>query len=560
VTDLLDEPTRARAERVLAERALRLDACRKHPAYFLMLVECVDPKTGERFVFDLLDREERAYFGLDGEPGGWHWQREELDSWLAHDRNLVYKARQIGLTWLAGGLALWNARFRPGTRNLVISINEDESKKVIARIWGMWQSAPEWIKEGVILTKPSRGGDPSQEIEFTHPDLRKTTILALPATAKAGHGEAAALVVLDEYARQEYAQAIWKATFPVIDGGGRVVVISTANGVGNPETGEGNNFYNLWTNSGTMGITAHFLPWSMHPDRDQEWYDTKANGLPPLDRAEQFPLNPEDGFINTGKCWFDLAAINWYANNWREQEHEPLYRLRFVEQLGRAKKIQTSSGEWRVMREPVKTHKYAIYADTATGRGSDFSAAYVIDLQNAQWVAWFHALIDPDQFATSLHYMGKWFNDALICPEMGGGYGEPVVIALRDGKRGRPPYRKLYRHGLLEDRGERKQVQAFGFPITNRTRPLIINQLEAWIRDKEIPWMDLELQSECRTFCVAKGLPSPRAQDGCNDDRVMAAAGSLEMFRQFGAHETRRRKRKKADWAQTLYPWEEARV
>lgn len=559
MTTVVDEAVYDEIEREQLRRQHRLNICEEHPAYFLMLVRCVDPKTGETFEFDLLDEEEREWFLLDGKPGGWYWQREELDSWLVHDRNLVYKARQIGLTWLAGGLCLWHALFRPGTRALVISINEDEAKKVIARIWGMWLSLPDWITERVTLTRPSRGGDPSQEIEFTHPDQRKGSILAMPATQKAGHGEAAALVILDEYARQDYASAIWKATFPVIDGGGRVIVISTANGVGNPETGEGNNFYNLWTDASSMGINAHFLPWNKHPDRDRTWYLTKANALKPIERAEQYPLNPEDGFINTGKCWFDLGAINWYTQQWREHERAPLYRMRFVEELGRAKMIKTDAGEWRIMREPMKGRKYAIFADVATGRGSDFSCAYVIDLVNAQWVAWYHGRLDPDEYATQLHYAGKWFNDAIIAPEMGGGYGEPVVIALRDGKRGRPPYRKLYRHGLQEDRAERKLQQAYGFPMTNRTRPQVINQLEAWLREHECPWADPELLSECRTFSVAKGLPSPRAQDGCNDDRVMSAAGSLELYRQFGRPQRRHRKRRQADsWQEATYPWEVA--
>jgi len=34
---------------------------------------------------------------------------------------------------------------------------------------------------------------------------------------------------------------------------------------------------------------------------------------------------------------------------------------------------------------------------------------------------------------------------------MGGGYGEPVIISLRDGRKGRPHYPKLYRH-TIQDR------------------------------------------------------------------------------------------------------------
>ena len=60
---------------------------------------------------------------------------------------------------------------------------------------------------------------------------------------------------------------------------------------------------------------------------------------------------------------------------------------------------------------------------------------------------------------------------------MGGGYGEPVIISLRDGKKGRRPYPKLYRH-VQDDRPDFKQNITYGFPITTKTRPLIINALE----------------------------------------------------------------------------------
>ena len=80
----------------------------------------------------------------------------------------------------------------------------------------------------------------------------------------------------------------------------------------------------------------------------------------------------------------------------------------------------------------------------------------------------------------------------------------------------------------------------YGFPINTKTRPQIINQLEQAIREKTLlPAMPAELIMECRTFVRQKTLPSPRAQDGNNDDRVMACALALEMYRQYGTHERR---------------------
>ena len=98
----------------------------------------------------------------------------------------------------------------------------------------------------------------------------------------------------------------------------------------------------------------------------------------------------------------------------------------------------------------------------------------------------------------------------------------------------------------------------YGFPINNKTRPQLINQLEQAIRERLLPAMPAELVMECRTFIRQKTLPSPRAMDGNNDDRVMSCALALEMYRQYGTHEKRHRRQPRK--AKThRYPWERRR-
>jgi hypothetical protein len=544
----------SRADEARAEihwRELHRRLCADHPAFLLDFVSCVDAKTGERFKFDLLTAAEREHllgeddrlyqrFSVEREPGKWHWQRESLlDEWIRWDRWIGLKARQIGVTWLAAGLTLWALLFLPGTRCLIVSTNEDEAKKVIARIWGMFQSVPDYLREHVVQTIPKRfASEPSQEIEVRHPDGRKSAILALPSTKKAGHGETARIVVLDEGAYQDYLRDTWKGTFPTIDGGGQILVISTGNGVSNALTGEGNFFHYLWTNGDSLGLKKRFLRWDLHPSRDEEWYQNNAAALPPIERAQQYPRDPQDAFLSTQPCWFDLDKLGWYA---REAMLEPIKRLRFVRDPQNRKRMvgqEHDFGEVRVFARPDKERRYAIGADVATGRGTDFSAAYVIDLAEMAFAAEFHAKIAPDLFAEQLWAMGRWYNDAVIAIELGGGYGDSVVVPLRDGITGLKPYPKLYRHSS-EIRLERQVNATFGFPMTNRTRPQVINQLEQVIRDKEVPALPPGLIDECRTFISMPTPPTPRAQDGSNDDRVMAAGIALEMYRRYGHHEHR---------------------
>jgi len=386
-------------------------------------------------------------------------------------------------------------------------------------------------------------------------------ILALPSTSKAGHGETAALVILDEQARQEFARESWKAVFPVIDGGGKAIIISTANGI-STEDGEGeaqgNFFHYLWVNAESMRINRRFHGVFVHPNRDENWYRNNAVRLPASDRAEQYPRTPEEGFIGTGRCWFDLDKLNAYQKKWRERGWERLYRFSFVETHKAASIVKRPDGYWRVYVEPQEGRKYGIAADPATGSGDDFSAAYVIDLHNGKWVAEFHGKLDEDAFGVQLYYAGRWYNDAKVAVETQGGYGRVTVITMRTTVKGRKPYANMYRHSVgTEETIDPEDRDAFGYPVNGATRPLLINQLEQWIRDETCPWITPDLDSELRTFSKRTTRPSPRALEGCNDDRVMAAAGSLDLYRQFGHHEKKRkRKSSRSRWKNQQRPWE----
>jgi hypothetical protein len=78
--------------------------------------------------------------------------------------------------------------------------------------------------------------------------------------------------------------------------------------------------------------------------------------------------------------------------------------------------------------------------------------------------------------------------------------------------------------------------------MTMKTRPLILGGMEQVLREREIPYVSSRLLSEMQTFVRHDTNPSPRAQEGCNDDCVMAAALALEMYRRFGHHPERLKK------------------
>lgn len=525
------------------ERLEQLEACSRHPAELGRYVRCLDTEEGEEFRFELWD-----------ESDGWYWQRELLDEWLASRRYIVLKARQLGITWLSALLALWYLLFKPGTRVLIVSINEKEASKVIGRIWIMYQSLPAHLCRHATIVKPSRGADPSDTIEVRHEDGKKSTILALPSTPKAGHGETAALVILDELARQDYAMQTWTAVIPTAAKGGLIIGISTGNGVSTQE-GQGNFFHFLWRGADEAQVRKRFLSVFTHPDRDEEWYQREAMAIPlPSVRGEQYPRTEREAFILTGDPYFDVDALAWYDEFGLR---EPLFRGRYVREgearTSRFQKLEL--GPVRIFEPADGKHDYLITADVATGRGKDYSAAYVLDLVTMAPVAEVQAKIPADLYAEQLYCLARYYGDAKIAVENAGGFGDAVIISLRERKPWRPAYTNLHQHvhelewGLPERKG-------LGYPVNVHTRPQMLGTLAAALREHSLPYVSAECLAELQTFVHRDTNPSPRAQEGCNDDRVMALAAACDLYRRYGGE---RKERKPREYRPSR-PWESRKV
>jgi hypothetical protein len=487
----------------------------------------------------------RSCSAASGRPRlDWSWQGDMLDFWLLEDITINLKARQLGLTWDDCGLNLWLGVYHPGLRMIVQSKNEDDAADYVDHVWEMWLSLgprenPETgeqedfshLRNGVRTIKPKQTGiRPYLDIEWEHPDGRVSMLNAMASTAGAGHGRTAYRVSLDEFSRHPYAREAFKATIPTQAGSkkasGKTNLISTGNGVSNEQDGSGNFFHHVWITAEEKGISKVFLRWDMNPDRDDDWYRRVPMKLDAKDRGEQYPNDEFEAFILTGDVYFDVEILEWYRR----------YRIRAPDAPDpvrgardgagkpiKAKVIEPSDGWIRIFAEPKADGRYVIFADTASGKGLDASAAQLLDLDTMELAAQIHSnRIGASEYARQLHYLGRMYGNARIAVESAGGWGEPVIIFLHDGKDGRPPYPHLYRH-RIEDDPEKPQVSTYGFPMNTKTRPLVIEGLGRALLDKSLPWLDGDTLSELLTFVHQPTNPSPRASEGSRDDRVMAS-------------------------------------
>jgi hypothetical protein len=535
-------------------------ACQENPKALIAHMKGFDPTQQEHFGFEMSDP--RAPWGWQSLVIDW-WMGQltpegelllrEFMNWWDGDidpklrKFIILKARQLGVTWLAVALGLWFILYRPGSNVVAWSQGLDEAKLLIQRAWLMYQALPFELRSHATVLSPQRAEIPSEQIILQFADGKISTFVALPDTKKAGQSRTITLGIMDELARMDYARGIYNSVNPAVARGGRLIGVSTAEGSANAETGEGNFFAYLWSRRKSLRLSPMFLPWNLHPERDDEWYATEAMALPSVERNRSYPLTPEDAFILSGDLYFEPEALSFYRSNTRRS----LYRGQFqIRDHGKAEFVKIGGGIIEVWVAPRPGGKYAISADTSTGRSADYSAAHVIDLSSGDIVAEMRGKMDYPTFSAQLKCMGRWYADergigAKIIPERTG-VGEALIALLRSDGDGLKPYGNIYQHVRKSDVAQ-PQSGTYGFPMQAGTRALVLENLRSWIYKRKFAFLSPQTVEELSTFIYRETGTSPRAMEGCNDDMVMSLA--LAVFLMEDRGETPQQPLRKKVWA-----------
>lgn len=215
---------------------------------------------------------------------------------------LILKARQLGISWLLCAYALWLCLFHPGRMVLLFSRGQLEADELLRRVKVLYQRLPDWLRTSAARVTVEN----ASEIAWDN----GSRVQSLPATENAGRSFTASLVIMDEFAFMQWAAKLYTAVKPTIDGGGQLVVLSTANGLSNL-------FYELWdrTVKGGSQFLPVFLSWRMRPDRDEAWMRrVREDAVDPLLVDQEYPDTPEQAFISTDRSRFIPTMIWWDKN------------------------------------------------------------------------------------------------------------------------------------------------------------------------------------------------------------------------------------------------------
>ncbi len=254
----------------------------------------------------------------------WPGQIMALESFLNNKLNIVLKARQMGLSWLALALSVWRIVHQPGYAVVAMSKREEDAKELTRRIGFILKYLPPTM----IREKKTAGkwNGPTWEattlnVTIYHPHKEPSIFNSLTSAQDSGRSLTANLVILDEWAFQQWAESIWAAAYPTINRptGGQVIGISTAKRM--------TLFEEIWRKA-TQGVNTFarvFLPWNTDPRRTQEWYEQTRKDLGEQKTKEEYPNTPEEAFsaaegVAFPEFSYDLHVVDPFKipDHWRK--------------------------------------------------------------------------------------------------------------------------------------------------------------------------------------------------------------------------------------------------
>lgn len=256
----------------------------------------------------------------------WGWQLLLAETMPLYDIILILKARQIGLTFVAAHYGLWLAMFFNDNIGIVIANKMQSSKRLVRRTLDIYRHLPEYVQDMAKLVN-----DGIQRLEWAN----GSALEPMSAASDTGRSEAAGFVLIDEaaiirpIARQE---DVWASVEACADGGGKIVMFTTANGIG--------DMVHTWVKDSAFGEVEHvlgidnpdgrvevevtfgeaemgfvFLPYFLHPDRDRRWHEKKrrvyAGSLAKFE--QEYPETWEQAFIASGLNFFDVISLEEHA-------------------------------------------------------------------------------------------------------------------------------------------------------------------------------------------------------------------------------------------------------
>lgn len=435
-------------------------------------------------------------------------------------RNIVLKARQLGMTTYIAARYFIQTITRPGTLTVQVAHSEESAQAIFTIVRRFWENLPGGMGQGALAT--SRANIRQLVFPKLDSEYRVET-----ADANAGRGMTIHQLHCSEVSRwprgaRETLAALRAAVVP----GGEIVLESTANGASGL-------FYDEWQTAHETGYVQHFFPW---------WYDDGYRERVP--KGKMLSLTPEEE---------DLAArhgLNQKQIAWRRKQWQTLRGLAAQEYAEDAGSCFLASGDCIFDREaieqaaalagaaaesldnerllvwfpPQERMQYIIGVDAAGGGSEgDYACAQVIDRSMGLQCAELRGHFPPLELAQRVVKLAIRYQRALIAVERNN-HGFGVLAHLSN----------LDYESIFEQNGQA------GWLTSAASRPAMIENMAAVLMAQPGLFHSPRLLGECRTF-VRHSDGSASAADGAHDDCVMAMGIALAVRRESAGRMAKKR-------------------
>ncbi len=258
------------------------------------------------------------------------------------------------------------------------------------------------------------------------------------------------------------------------------------------------------------GITLEQLTW-------RRWCIANNCGGDEEQFKQEYPINPEEAFISTGKCYFGKQNIIERIQEVKEVKPEMQGYFEYDYNgisIKNIKWIEDKEGPIKIYEKVKKRYPYVLSGDTA-GEGSDNFTGHVLDNTTGKQVAVLKQEFDEISYTRQMYCLGMYYNKALIGIESN--YSTYPIQELE-----RLEYPKLYIREK-EDTYTGKHNKSYGFKTTSISRPRILGQLQTIFKENIELIVDTDTLKEGLTF-IKNEKGRPEAQVGYHDDLIMALA------------------------------------
>ena len=391
--------------------------------------------------------------------------------------------RQTGKSTTIISFLLHYVLFNESVNVAILANKGATARELLSRLQLAYEHLPKWLQQGVVVWNKG-----NIEVE------NGSKVIAAATSSSAVRGSSFNIIFLDEFAHvpQNIAEQFFTSVYPTISSGEstKVLIVSTPLGL--------NMFYKMWIEAeeGRSDYVPIEVHWSEMPGRDGKWKEETIRNTSEVQFTQEF----ECEFV--GSTYTLIAPSKLRTMVFKSPVH--------------------SANNLDVYEQPKKNRTYALVADTAQGKGVDYSAFSVFDVSEMpykQVAVYRDNQISPMLYPNVIYNVGNKYNSAHVLVEVNDigsqvadtlhydlEYENIMIITMRG------------RAGQQIGGGFAKNIQ-LGLRTSKQIKRIGCATLKDLIEQDQLIVPDFNTIKELTTFALQNN--TYQAEEGAHDDIAM---------------------------------------